>query len=277
VKHPAQTRPHNVWLPAGSPSREAAINLFCFHHAGGSAAVFRDWQSLLSPQIHVCPVELAGHGTRMHEQPRSHMTQIIDDLERGLASWLGTPFAFFGHSMGGAIACELSYRLRSRFGTQPEYLIVAGSRAPSRPISRRIHDLPQPMFIEELRRLNGTPEELLSNPEVLDMLLPMLRADFAVVETRPRMARERLDCPILAMGGMADDRIALDDVLAWGEVTSAAFTMQMLPGDHFFVNSSREQLLHSLSTHLLIEAAQTSDAYWGHAMCSRELRTRKLQ
>jgi medium-chain acyl-[acyl-carrier-protein] hydrolase len=128
---------------------------------------------------------------------------------------------------------------------------VSGCRAPQIPAPRPpIHALPEPAFLDELRRLNGTPETVLENAELMQLLLPVLRADFALLETYVYTPKPPLDYPISAFGGLQDREVSCDELEAWREQTSAAFSLQMLPGDHFFLNSARSLLLQSLSQKL---------------------------
>ena len=99
--------------------------------------------------------------------------------------------------------------------------------------------------------MSGTPEEILAHPEILAVLLPLLRADFALIDGCPRVTRMPLSCPIVASGGMQDHRVSWDDVYAWRKVTTSQFLMEMFPGDHFYLNTARPQLLRSIASQLL--------------------------
>jgi medium-chain acyl-[acyl-carrier-protein] hydrolase len=110
--------------------------------------------------------------------------------------------------------------------------------------------LPEPEFLEELRRLNGTPEAVLENTELMQLLLPILRADFEVIETYVYAPGPPLECGITAFGGLQDRKASYDDLEVWREQTSASFSLQMLPGDHFFINSAQPLLLQALSQKL---------------------------
>jgi medium-chain acyl-[acyl-carrier-protein] hydrolase len=189
----------------------------------------------------------------MQEAPLRSLSEVVEGLDDGLAAWLSMPFAFFGHSMGATIALELTRRVQARLGVQPQCLFLSGRRAPGRPEPAPIHDLPEPQFVEEIRRLSGTPEELLAHPEIRGLLVPLLRADFALIETCASADRSPLDCPIVGLGGLEDPRASREDVLAWRELTSGNFSLEMLPGDHFFLNRSRTRLLQIIASHLIGE------------------------
>jgi medium-chain acyl-[acyl-carrier-protein] hydrolase len=161
------------------------------------------------------------------------------------------PFAFFGHSLGALLGFEMARLLRRKGGPRPLCLLVSGCRAPHVPDTRApIHELPEPEFLEELRHLNGSPPEALEHAELMQMLLPCLRADFETYATYVYEHEPPLDCPIHAFGGQNDVEVPPEALAAWGEQTGAAFSLRLLPGDHFFVNTARSLLLELLSREL---------------------------
>jgi medium-chain acyl-[acyl-carrier-protein] hydrolase len=162
------------------------------------------------------------------------------------------PFAFFGHSMGALISFELARQLRRQHAPGPIALFVSAHRAPQRPAPNPpVHSLPQDEFVEELRRLNGTPEAVFQDAELMQLLLPTLRADFAVCETYTYMPEEPLECPILAFGGLQDHEVSRDDLAAWRAQTHRTFKLRMVPGDHFFLHSARASLVCVVSRAML--------------------------
>lgn len=185
------------------------------------------------------------------EPPFTRLEPLIQALAHALLPSLTKPFAFFGHSMGGLVSFELVRILRKEYDLSPVHLFVSGHRAPQVPDpDPPIHALPEAAFLEELRRLNGTPEAVLQNAELMQLLLPTLRADFAVIETYIYAPDPPLDCPITAFGGLQDQEASCDDLEAWREQTNAAFSLQMLRGDHFFLHSAQPLLLQFLSRKL---------------------------
>ena len=216
------------------------LRLFCFPHAGGGPAAFRGWRL---PSTDVVPVVYPGRATRMSEAPLRTIIDLAADAEVQLRSSMREPFAFFGHSMGAYVAFELTRRLAQRGAALPKRLIVSAALGPRRASRRQvIHDLSDDAFREELRRLSGTPRELLDNEELMTLLLPMLRADFEAVATYRYTPDVRLDVPIVALGGDADDAVSFEDLAGWNEETSSSFLLRMLPGDHFFIHRGDDVL-----------------------------------
>lgn len=243
----------NLWLQYWRPSRRARLRLFCFPYAGGGASIFRTWSELLPPEIEVYPVQLPGRESRLHETAFSELLSLISPLAQALLPYLDMPYAFFGHSMGSLISFELArYLRRERHHPGPIHVFVSGHRAPQLPDpDPPTHHLPEPEFIEELRRLRGTPEEVLQSAELLHLMLPLLRADFALCETYLYHPEKPLTCPITAFGGLQDDEVPRETLAAWREQTCNSFKLRFFVGDHFFLHKEQLSLLQALSLDLL--------------------------
>jgi medium-chain acyl-[acyl-carrier-protein] hydrolase len=153
--------------------------------------------------------------------------------------------------MGALIGYELARRLREEGRPEPLHLLVSGCRAPQSADTRDIiYDLPEPEFVEHLRRFKGTPTEVLEHEELLRLMLPLLRADFAVAQTYRYREGAPLGCPLPAIGGLEDEETTREQLAPWREMTGGAFSLQMLPGDHFFLHSSQAMLLDIITRQL---------------------------
>ncbi|HEY0385456.1 MAG TPA: thioesterase domain-containing protein, partial [Pyrinomonadaceae bacterium] len=168
-----------------------------------------------------------------------------------LAPFLDKPFAFFGHSMGATLAFEVARLLRDEKRQMPVHLFVSARHAPQLPDPEPpIYDLPEAELKEELRNLNGTPPEVLEHPELMELMLPLFRADCRVSETHTYRPGSPLDCSITAYGGLQDQHVRREHLEPWREHTTGAFTLRMLAGDHFFIHTSHTLLLRTLSRDL---------------------------
>ena len=219
--------PASAWFPnADSVTGE---RLFCFPYAGGGATWFP------APIPNLCPVRFPGRESRLAEAPFEKIRPLIDALAAAIDPYLDRPFAFFGHSMGAAIAFELARELRRRGRPLPRILIASAARAPQ---FRRDHVPPPPPsdadLLAELRRLGGMPAEVLDDPAVLHTILPALRADAALYRAYTYTDEPPLACPIRAFGGVDDVRIAPEHLQGWAEQTTADFAMRQFPGGHFY-------------------------------------------
>jgi medium-chain acyl-[acyl-carrier-protein] hydrolase len=239
------------WLPHFKPEPKAKLRLFCFPYAGGSTLIYRKWPDTLAPAIEVCAVQLKGHGSRLLETPLKSMSQLIPELAEGLAPYLDKPCAFFGHSMGAVISFELARYLQEVNGFELTHLFVSGRRAPQLPNSDPYtFDLPEADFIEELHRLNGTPKEVFGNPDLMRLLVPLLRADFELIETYRYVPGSPLTCPMTAFGGLEDGDEVADLLYPWRELTDGPFSLRMFPGDHFFLNTADLELTDAIAQEL---------------------------
>ncbi len=239
------------WIAFRKPNPAAKLRLFCFPYAGGSALVFRSWVTGLPSQIDVIPVQLPGRGQRLKERPYANVAPLVDDLGVALAPYFDRPFAFFGHSMGAVIAYELTQWLRKKGSSLPVHLLVSGRRAPQLPPVREpYHLLSDADLLATLRGMNGTPEEVLANDELMNLMLPMIRADFAVAETYKPTHHLPLACPITALGGRADPEVDPKDLELWRECSSGGFRLRIFPGDHFYLHQGEGKLLAAVSEEL---------------------------
>lgn len=191
---------------------------------------------------------LPGRESRLRERAYTRMEPIVDALAREIVPFLDRPFAFFGHSMGGSIAFDLARRLRSELGIEPDHLFISARRAPHFPEQTpEIHNLPEPEFIAELAKMNGTPREVLEHAELMEILIPLLRADFEVSHTYRYVPGDPLSCPLTVFGGKDDDTATREQLEGWGLYTTGAFRVHIIDGDHFFINQQAAALLPIIS------------------------------
>ncbi len=239
------------WFLRSGRDGQVKLRLFCFPYAGGTGTIYRNWIGQFSPSVEVIPVELPGRGKRLTEPLIRNIPALIEALTPAIIPLLEGRFAFFGHSMGAIIAFELARELRRRNAPQPAQLLVSGRRAPQMPSSARpIYNLPEDEFRAELLRLNGTPVEVLEHAELMSLLLPLLRADFELIQTYEYSDDAPLTCPITVYGGVEDHEVPREVLAPWEQQTTARFSLHMLPGDHFFLRSASRLLLHLLEREL---------------------------
>jgi surfactin synthase thioesterase subunit/glycosyltransferase involved in cell wall biosynthesis len=222
-----------------------ALRLFCFPHAGGGGASYRSWVDLLPRSVAIVPMR----------PPRPNKPYTMAGLVAALCDfiqpYLDQPFAFFGHSMGAAVAFELARLLRRQNRPLPRILVASGARAPQ---FRRGHvPSPEPSeaeFMDALRRLQGTPHEVLDNPNLMQMILPALREDAAIYRQYVYAEEPPLACPICAYGGAEDPNVQRAHLDGWAEQTTAAFAVRVFPGGHFFLQTHRREFLAALARDL---------------------------
>lgn len=240
------------WIAFRKPRPQARLRLFCFPYAGGGALIYRSWVEEIAQEIEVCPVQLPGRERRLREAAHTRMEPLVDALVPALQPYLDIPFAFFGHSMGATIAFEVAQRLRRQGLPGPEHLIASARRAPQVVAEDiKYYLLGDDEFRQRLREIEGTPEEVLDSDELMELVMPLLRADFELVDTYPPSDLPPLDCPITVFGGLGDPEVHREELEAWCQATNARCRLRMFPGSHFFLHDHRETLLRAIEQHLL--------------------------
>jgi surfactin synthase thioesterase subunit len=228
------------------------LRLFCIPYAGGAASLYRHWPDGLPSAIDVCPVELPGRGVRLGEPPISDMAAQCDGIAAAIEQLPGNiPIAVFGHSMGARIAFEVVRRLDGRVA----HLFASGSPAPGmrRHVvlgdSRPAAELSDDEFKQRLRELGGTPLPILDNSELMAHVLPIVRADFILIEAYRPEPHLRVSCPITAFAGADDPGASATDaaMVAWQQRTSARSRIVGVPAGHFFLDSHRADLLREIA------------------------------
>jgi len=237
-----------VVFPYRDDKPHARMRLFCVPYAGGAASLYRLWGKVLGPSIEVVPVELPGRGTRMNEAPLNDLPRLVEGLAAAMRPVLDKPYALFGHSMGAKVAFELARALLAH--RPPTHLFVSASMAPQLPDPRLPFDLSTEGIIAELRERGGTPPEVFEEPELLDIFLPIIRADFDLLGRYEFAPGPPLALPVTAFGGTRDPEITLDDVAAWKGNAGSTFRMVPIEGDHFFIAAQQRELLAEIATDL---------------------------
>jgi medium-chain acyl-[acyl-carrier-protein] hydrolase len=243
------------WFPGGT--RPASrLRLFCLPFGGGSAAAYSPWATDFPAEIGLVPVELPGHGTRLREPPQRSLEEVVAGLVEALGPLLTQPFAFFGHSMGALLAFETARALRQANLPAPRRLILSGQPAPHFPTDEEpAADLDDDAFLGYLRRLGGTPPEVLGNRRLMELLLPAIRADFRLVESYRHAPQPPLDIPCSVYGGLQDPLATREELAAWQAHTARPVTIRMFQGSHFFLTQAPDLVIRALLTDLLSDLA----------------------
>lgn len=215
------------------------LRLFCFPYAGAGDSIFRSWQGGLSDTIEVCPVQLPGRGARVTEPSYTELDQLVRSVGSGLAPVLDKPFALFGHSMGALIAYELARHLRSEYSAEPVHLFVSGRCSPQ--------TVREPIDPE---LLDSELSQMIEDRELVELVLPILRADLVLCRSYNYTPGPPFNFPITAFGGLDDRGTPRACIEGWREHTAGPFVLRMLPGDHFFLNTSTSPLLEAISKEL---------------------------
>ena len=240
-----------LWIvrrPIGVPR----FRLYCFCYAGGSAASFLDWQAAFGPSVEICPLQLPGRGARFHEAPYTVLPELIAALSDVIERETKLPFAFFGHSMGGLLAFELARYNRKHGRGLPAHLFISGCEAAKYRSSReKLHLLSDREFLKHLAKYNGTPPEVLAHPELMELVLPTIRADFLLVEEYRYTPGPPIDVPITVLAGKDEIFDSPKQIGGWEEETRKTCRIEWFEGAHFFIHSSREAVIDCVRADLM--------------------------
>ena len=227
--------------------------LYCFAYAGGAAGVYGKWQTYFPSDVEVCAIQLPGRGTRLGEAPLRSLSAIIQKVADLIAHEAVMPFSLFGHSLGALLAFEVTQRLRAIGKRMPQRLFVSGCEA-AHLFKRKkaFHLLPDDALIEQLRTYNGTPAEVLENRELMELILPMVRADFELVDQYSGYYRAAppITLPIIALTGRQDPYCEPHRTTCWLDHSTVGGRVHQFDGDHFFIDSSRDAVLACVLTEL---------------------------
>jgi len=244
------------WTHFISRNPNAKLRLFCFHYSGGNANVFSPWAQFIPNDIELCSIQLPGRMDLMHLAPFQKFDDVIQPLCAQLLPYLrDKPFVFFGHSLGALLGYGLSHYLLEKYCISPSGLVVSACACPSiRNSGEPIHLLPESAFIEKLYSYNGADNgdvrQLFENKAFMQLMIPILRADFSLSATYHYVKRQPFDFPIFAYGGDQDSQVSPDEIKAWHLETTNIFKYALFSGGHFFLKKQQEMFLKTLVIHL---------------------------
>lgn len=241
--------------------RETPLVLFCLPYAGGGASIFSGWQKKVGTAIEVRALQLPGRENLFDMKPLDDMSRLVDHLLPTVLA-CRQPFAFFGHSLGALICYELCRRLAGA-GIAPRALIVSARKPPHESKGFRLHDLSDEGLKVRLRDFGGTPERVLENEALMQMILPILRADLRAAETYLPPPSPPLACPIIACGASDDPLAPAEDLHTWQSYTSANFRMSAFKGGHFFLRTQQDALMTLLREALSSQSVSLYDTQLG--------------
>ncbi|WP_202919391.1 thioesterase II family protein [Saccharothrix deserti] len=238
------------WLMSFAEVPDPVYELVCLPHAGGGGSVFGTWQQH-TDRLRISAVRLPGRERRFAEPAIADLTELVESLAGGLEPVVtATPYALYGHSMGALVAFEAARELRRRGLPQPAALFVAGCEAPHLVDFERVHDLPREELIAWLMATDGLEPEAFQYPELIDMMLPTIRADLGAAERYSYRPEPPLSVPIHLLRGRADDQMSVDGTSGWDAHTSLRCAVTDFDGGHFFVREHEPEVVRLIEAEL---------------------------
>jgi medium-chain acyl-[acyl-carrier-protein] hydrolase len=241
------------WQIVYNRDKRAAMRLYCFHYAGGSASAFRNWTAHLPANVELVAVQLPGREGRFDERFITHFDELIETVTHALMQGLQSlPYAVFGHSLGALVGFEWIRQLRKHGLRQPSIFFASGRRAPQFPNEEPpISHLPEAQFVRELLNKYGDHlGSVLDREDFRQAFVPQLRADFLLSETYRFRRGIKLECPVVAWAGEQETEITEPELTGWQEHTTGRFNAVRFPGAHFFIHGQEARVLREANREL---------------------------
>ncbi len=236
------------WFKIYQSSPAAKLRIFCFPYAGGNAQIFSNWSNQLPESVDLYAIQSPGRGRRFSEKPIGCLKTKVQILHQEILPFTDIPYIFVGHSNGALLAYELARELQKSGNCNLQHIVLSAKRAPHLPsLKEPIHALPKKQFLAELKDYNFTPNEVLENEELMELFMPMLRADFSLSDTHQFDQGCRLDSDASLFWGNQDEDIPLGDVLAWKELINGETNEVEFNDGHFFITNSEDLFLQEIN------------------------------
>ncbi|MGQ5597344.1 thioesterase II family protein [Streptomyces sp. ESR1.13] len=252
ARHPTRPSPRDAradspWLRRWSGGPAPRFTLVCLPHAGGTAGFYRPWAALTPPEVELLAVQYPGREDRLEDPGAADMGELVRAVADALQPLLDRPYALFGHSMGSAVAWELTHELAGRRAPGPRRLFASGRVAPGTAVTGQLHRQSDDVLSSELARLGGTSREILDDPGLRSLVLTAVRHDYRIIETYRPADRPPLSCPLHVLTGSADPELgeerSRDRAGGWADLTTARTEVRVFPGDHFYLTPRRREVV----------------------------------
>lgn len=251
-----KSMPSSKWFLVTKPKPQAEFRLFCFPYAGGSATAYSAWAELLPDNVELVAIQPPGRANRLGEPLLTSVPDMAGGVADAIGPWLDRPYMIYGHSLGSIVSFELLHALRARGLALPFHYFCGARRAPHFPPRiAPIHNYPLEEFKAELKTLNGTPEIILNNADLMDIFVPILRTDFKAAYNYRREPAIRIECPASVFNGAKDDKVLEEDMMGWQEHFAGKVDFRTFEGGHFFMDENRQDVLDAIGACVLQRSA----------------------
>lgn len=228
--------------------------IFCISYAGGASTIYNKWRPIMIENIEVIPVELAGRGVRHNEKFYNNIEEAVLDIYSIIKKESNFDnIAIFGHSMGAMLAYLVAKKIKNEINIEPKALFLSGN-SPLIKNYAYISNLPDDLFLNKVIEFGGITQEMIEIKELMDMVLPVLRADFKMIEEYKKenveYPKEVFSVPIIAFTGKKDKGVTSDDMNEWRKYTKGKFELYQFEGNHFFINEYYQEIIDIICSQL---------------------------
>ncbi|HZM76914.1 MAG TPA: alpha/beta fold hydrolase [Candidatus Limnocylindrales bacterium] len=236
----------SVWFRTYPADGLVRTRLVCLPNGGGAATFYRSWPAALPAGTELLAVRYPGRQERLAEPPLESVAQIVDGVAEAVKPLLDRPIVIFGHSIGASIGHELAIRMEEEFDHPPAMLVISSGRAPGLGRPPQHGEVTDEEIIAEIGRLGGAQASTFADPEFLELLMPMLRADFQV-RAGYTPSRKQVSCPVVSYVGDEDPGCSVAEAGSWSEIAAVEFDLKVFAGNHFYLIPRQAEVLADLS------------------------------
>jgi surfactin synthase thioesterase subunit len=235
------------WFLITRPKPLARYRLFCYPYAGGNAMAFMSWEDLLPASIELVAIQPPGRGARLGESLLTSVEQMAEQLVHAIPPMLNRPYLIYGHSLGAVVGFELLHALKANHLPLPQRYFGAARRAPQAPPRLApTHEYPLERFKAELKSLNGTPDAVLENPNLMELIVPILRTEMKAAYVYHREPEARLECEVSVFGGARDERVLPEELMGWQDHFAKQMDLRIFDGGHFFMEDNKHLVVNAI-------------------------------
>lgn len=240
----------SAWFPYLQKRPDPKVRILCFHHSGASAAVYRVWPSFFNEEVEIIPVQLPGREARFSEPFISDISKFNESLLPQIIDLNDKPLVLFGHSLGGILAFNVALELEKR--NCPPQKVFISACLPPHEIKQRspIYDLSEKKFISVVKSYGGLPKAITENRDMLNLLLPRLRADFKLFETSTCLENSLIQTPICVFSAKKDSIAPSKKIIGWNNYTQGECISKVFHGDHFYYQTNTRELVTEISLYI---------------------------
>lgn len=225
------------------------VKLICIPYAGGMSYTYLVWKKYLPEDIELIPIELPGRGRRYNEQLIVDMNDMVHDIFKQIKDIINeNEYVLFGHSMGSTITYELIKIIRKNQCREPLHIFYSGRLAPHlNNYYKKISDHPDDSFFEAVYKMGGTPKEVYDIKELRSMYLPVLKADFCLLENYCSGNEiEPSASNISIFYGEQDNNTKTLTIKEWRDYSKGVCDFYEFSGEHFFIKDQAESVVKKI-------------------------------
>lgn len=240
------------WI-AHETDRKQSFALFCFPHAGGTAAYFAKWGALLE-NIAVMPVQFPMREKRIKEKMPDTIQELVKNfIDENIELLKERRFGFLGHCSGSIVAYEAIKYAKKEYDVEPEILFVSSCYAPNDYIAPILSSLDNEKLLNIIKEMGHVNPELIENPFMFEYFVPIVRKDFYIQENYKNHDNMILNIPIVAMYGKEDVSLSKkENIYNWNDYTNGDFSIEEFNGTHFYLEKEIDKVLEIIKSKIII-------------------------